>query len=151
MTAEQTKQKSGTLGALVLKHWADNKSVTLSMREMFGKDATGLFLAICDRKATWRYDRYGFKCTIGLFLIALPSGIGFGVMMYEDVIKAKQLLDEKLQRAADDTQHILSSQQTVISELRAEKSEMQKLVKDLQKRLEALEAERIERDLGAPA
>lgn len=150
--AEQTKIiMSEKLAAIVVQHWQEKKSCTISMQKQCGKIATGLYCTVAPGKAVWRYDRYGFKGSLGTFIFALPGGSAFSIITYEDAIKLKTLLDNKLLTADEDTQRIIQSQALVIAGLRAEKEQTQKLMKEMQKRLEALEARSIERDLGADA
>jgi hypothetical protein len=101
-------------------------------------DMLGLYLNISnDRKATWIYDRYGLTVTFGLFLVKLVNGATFQAIDADSALRMKAEIDRFMhdQRICRQT-----SQKRLIRE-------QADLIRDLQKRLAALEARDIERNL----
>ena len=132
----------------VLEVWANNKvPARIYVRDILGEEATGLFLSISSQKAVWAYDRKSLKTTLAVFMFKITDEYGCGCIGSDVILDVKKFIDKKL----DELKSVSRNSSVVIQQQALLIQKQQTELDDMKKRLAALEARSIERDLGVPA
>ena len=132
----------------VLEVWANNKApARIYVRDILGEEATGLYLSISQQKAVWAYDRKNLKTTLAVFIFKVTDEFCCGCIGSAVILDVKKFIDGKL----DELKSVSRNSSAVIQQQALLIQKQQTELDDMKKRLAALEAKSIERDLGAPA
>lgn len=109
----------------------------------------GLYCGVSSKHVFWRFERGEIKIPIGVWFVKLQDGTLVYMERAGEILEIKKRIWEKIPTKKESAKQLMSKQQELIeklmTELQAEKAERERT----QKRLAALEARGIERDLGA--